>query len=969
VTDLKWMKVEALFQELSLLGEQEREVLLTRWEKWDPAIAAEALALFEAGQEAESFVEVSEELASFGMGGGETAPGKRLGAYRILHRLGSGGTSNVYLAVRDDGTYHRHVAVKLLNSGFQDSEFLKMFYREQQILAGLNHPNIAKILDAGHTERGLPYLVTEYVEGVALDQFCKSNHFGIQEILNLFFKVCEAVSYAHQNLIIHRDLKPGNILVNASGEPILLDFGFAKMLNPNFCDKAAASQVWMRMLTPAYASPEQFLGKGMTTASDIYSLGVILYELLTHQKPRHFEGMDFAQIEKLFNERHPLRPSQMVKEAPTKVGSEFTSVHHRVNPERRVRQLRGDLDAILLKTLRVEPQRRYASVGELVQDIGNYISRRPVKARKNSFFYRNGKFLNRNKGILAVAGAFLVLGSLFVFYQSRQARHLAAAFEKARIAQQNTEEAFVFLGDLFQLSDPMELHEGTLSARDFLNRAADRIFENLGNQPLQKTKMMAHVGQIYVNLGMFQEAINLMERGLTIAQDERVPENDQVSFEHLFGTALLGKGEVDAALVHLNQAYSRKVKLLGTDDPDLAKCLYPLGKAASDLGDYDAAKLKLERALELLRQKSERRDELEYKIIPVLADLDVKFNNHDVAIARLLDLLASAQSDFGDHHPTTAGVAAHLGLAFKRKGMHDEAEKYYRWALEKTEARLGSSHPMLAAGMVNLGALLQDRGMEKEAEALYLKALEIYDGSLVKDHPEVFTTRSNLATLYYQAKDYQKAANQMEIVLESQARVLGVGHPDVCRTRANLAMIRNRQGDRSMAEMYLRQNIAMLSEKQLTQHDMYSLSLQNLGSVLTSQSSYKAALPFLTEADAMMRQKGVKSLHFANNLCRLGFVYSQEGQPDRAIEIFEEAHSVLKNILTSENPRWRLLALYHGIAEFERKDFELASSLILQNIDEVRTFLGAQNNVVRRAERILDKLNQPLAMHHRPNPQ
>src|SRR5271169_5740709 len=348
----------------------------------------------------------------------EEAPmvGRHLGAYKLVRRLGQGGMAAVFLAVRADDEYQKEVAVKLVQPGLDRQELLSRLRNERQTLAGLDHPNIVKLLDAGSTQEGLPYLVMDYVEGSPIDEYCDSHKLSVEERLRLFATLCEAVQYAHQKLVIHRDLKPSNILVTAEGVPKLLDFGIAKVLELT-AEGPPVTQTGTRCMTPAYASPEQVRSKSVTRASDIYSLGVVLYELLSGHRPYRLTQHTPAEMERAICEQEPETPSTAVSRVESDTSSdgrpvtktpESVSQTREGQPEKLRRRLRGDLDNIVLKALQKEPKRRYDSVKELALDIERHLQHLPVKARPSTLAYRVSKFVQRHK-TEAGAALFVIL--------------------------------------------------------------------------------------------------------------------------------------------------------------------------------------------------------------------------------------------------------------------------------------------------------------------------------------------------------------------------------------------------------------------------------------------------------------------------------------------------------------------------------------------------------------------------------
>ncbi len=401
----RWRRLRELLEAAQLEPLARRESFVRARAGEDRALADEVLALL--AQEGTlgdwlepptQFVEAARELRPR-----ESARlGERVGAWRLERKIGVGGMGAVYLAVRADGHFAQRAAVKLLRLGVDSPRLVERFRRERQVLAQLEHPGVARLLDGGVTDDGLPYIAMEYVEGAPIDRWCDEQRLSIRERLRLFLKVCAAVQYAHQHLVVHRDLKPGNIFVNAQGEPKLLDFGLAKVLDEDF--DRTATQTGAHALTPAYASPEQVRGEPVTTASDVYSLGVVLYELLTGKRPHDVETTSYHELVRRIAEQTPKPPSEAVDAIdPARAGS--------TQPELARRRLRGDLDGIVLKALHKEPARRYASAGHLAEDIERHLADWPVTARGDSLLYRTRKLVQRHRA-LAVA-SMLGLTALF----------------------------------------------------------------------------------------------------------------------------------------------------------------------------------------------------------------------------------------------------------------------------------------------------------------------------------------------------------------------------------------------------------------------------------------------------------------------------------------------------------------------------------------------------------------------------
>src|SRR5580698_5614862 len=449
----RWQKVERLYHAVLECEESERAAFLARACGDDEVLRREVESLLSYGGRSEKFIEGSalDAVASALAGDGEDSAsaesriiGRRISQYRIVEQLGSGGMGEVYRAVRADDQYQKEVAIKLVRAGADSGLVIGRFKNERQILAGLDHPNIARLLDGGATEEGVPYFVMELVEGQPIDKYCDAHKLGIGARLELFLQVCSALQYSHQHQIIHRDIKPANILVTEEGVPKLLDFGIAKMLDSG-ARGVGKTQTVFRAFTPEYTSPEQIKAEGISPASDVYSLGVVLYELLTGHRPYRLKTRTPAEIERVICEEEPLKPSTAVLQvegqvaggdasalplgrdigAPARAGTRAPTSPEEIgrvrstDPKQLRRDLHGDLDALVMMALRKEPQRRYASVDALSEDIRRHLEWRPITARSSTLGYRGAKFVRRHKELVLGALVSLALLSGLAVFQRR----------------------------------------------------------------------------------------------------------------------------------------------------------------------------------------------------------------------------------------------------------------------------------------------------------------------------------------------------------------------------------------------------------------------------------------------------------------------------------------------------------------------------------------------------------------------
>jgi eukaryotic-like serine/threonine-protein kinase len=557
----------------------------------DPDLRREIESLLVFQEKARGFIELpAYEIASTTLAEAddELKVGQALGDYKVLSLLGEGGMGEVYLV--EDTKLERRVAIKVVKRGLTSGSVLGRSLKEEKILAGLNHPNIARLYDAGITPSGLPYFVMEYVDGWRLDDYCRQEHLAIQDRLELFRKVCAAVMYAHQNLIIHRDIKPANIRVTSDGEPKLLDFGIAKLLDPETTAVGEMTLTFAAVMTPEYASPEQVRGENMTTASDVYSLGVVLYELLTGQRPYNIRSRNPAEIARVIAEQEPMRPSTAAARGDGKIKSQITNL----------KLLRGDLDNIILKALRKEPARRYVSVAQFSDDIRRHLEGRPVAARKDTFNYRATKFIKRNK--IAAAAAAVILVTLIggIFATALEARR--ADRQRARAEKRFNDVRRLANSLMFEIHDAVkDLHGSTPTRRLIVDRALqylDSLAGEAGDNPaLQRELATAYerVGDIQgnpysANLGDADGALASYRKALAIREKlKNVDQTVDTSMDmgrsyRALGDILEQKGDVAGTMDNYRRSMSIFEELAAAN-PANASVQDELARAHETLAD------------------------------------------------------------------------------------------------------------------------------------------------------------------------------------------------------------------------------------------------------------------------------------------------------------------------------------------------------------------------------------------------
>ena len=737
--------------------------------------------------------------------------GNRIGPYRILRSLGVGGMGEVYLAERADQQFVQQVAIKIVRGGVLARGVQSRLKAERQILAQLDHPNIARLIDGGETADGAAYIVMEYIDGAPIDAYCDSRQLDVNARLRLFQIVCSAVHTAHQNLIVHRDLKPSNILVSAEGAPKLLDFGIAKLLDDRQAlqHTLAVTHADIRVMTPDHASPEQVRGQPITTASDVYVLGVVLFELLTGTRPFIIPSLRLRDIERVICEQEPVRPSAVfADEIDDKVRS--IALARSANPLRLRRALEGDIDNIVLMAMRKEPQRRYASAQQMASDIQRHLDGMPVIARHDTFVYRAQKFIRRNwLGVGAGATLFAVTAA-FAVITYVQSLHIAAERDQVKLQRANAEreraraeEVSEFLVNLFKLSDPEENRGNQVTARELLNSGAQRLRTGLQDQPATRAALLATVGAVYNSLGLYRDALPVLEESLALQRDA----HDRVRLSTLLaqGRARLGSGDLVGADASLQSALRLAQSNFGAGSLETARSLWGLGELRHAQGRFNdaeglynrgltlfetqhasptdvswllddlakiyereqqwaLAKLTYERALEIDRHLL---GEDHPRIAVHLHNLAfVTENLGELKQAEVLyrDAISRQERIYGEHHPVTASAWGNFGLLLQREGRLSEAEPYLRRALAVMLSLYGPNHFDVAYNRVSLAMLLHEKGDLNAAESEYRQALAVYDKTLPPEHQWRASALMHLARLL---AERGKAAEAAELSAQS----------------------------------------------------------------------------------------------------------------------------------------------------------------------------------------------------------
>jgi serine/threonine protein kinase/tetratricopeptide (TPR) repeat protein len=838
----QWNKAKEIFNSILERDETERTACLAEACGDDEELRQEIETLLASYTKAEGFFDNFAIANAFKLSEddrNQTLLGSRISQYILIKEIGQGGMGAVFLATRADEEFKKYVAIKLIKRGMDTADILRRFRNERQILASLNHPNIAKLLDGGTTENGLPFFAMEYIEGQPLTDYCDSHKLSIVERLKLFREICSAVQHAHQNLIVHRDLKPSNIIITPDGTPKLLDFGIAKFLNPAFSPQTfAPTATMMRMMTRDYASPEQVRGEPITTASDIYSLGVLLYKLLTGHHPYQFKTPLPREIERVVCESIPEKPSTIIARTETidtadgaiiTITPESVSQTRDEHPDKLKRALCGDLDNIILMAMRKEPQRRYASVAEFSEDIRRHLEGLPVIATKDTFTYRASKFIKRNKVVVAAA-VFVTLALLSgIVATTWQARLATRERDKARVEQAKAERIKTFLQDMLGAADPTH-QEKDVRVIDVLKEAAERARTELAEQPEIQADILLTIGGTYSNLNRTAEAEKYLREAMDVSLKTSGLKHPttQASMARL-AFELVNTNPIESEPLARNAIASGR-ELYPQGHVELAVALYALGLTLSNRGELKEAEQSLQEVLEMSRK---------------LADP----NNGSVV-----------------------GCLSALALVKANSGDIDQAKSFYRQAIDAGRKIPYRERLYLAQALLRFGLFLIETREYTDAENILRESETVYREQLGELTVSIGYVASNLGYLYLNQEDYKKAEAEYRRAREILAKFVPKENYDWLVANASLGLVLLRQGKPIEAEPLLRECWEI--RKKVSPGQWLTLNNESLvGECLIEQKKYSEAGPLLRHSyeglNALIGDKHRRTIEALQRLVKL----------------------------------------------------------------------------------------------------
>ncbi|MEM7350842.1 MAG: serine/threonine-protein kinase [Acidobacteriota bacterium] len=922
-----WQRLDEIFAAAVELPDDQRASYLDQATAGDTELRGAVERLLRADEQAQSFLQEPIESPWPSAPSDAAAPsdevGGWIGPYKLLRHLGQGGMGAVYLGSRADQQYDRLVAIKLIRHGFESAEVRHRFLTERQALARLEHPNIARMYDGGTLDDGRPYLVMEYVAGRSVDQYCNHFELSIRDRLLLFGQICAAVQYAHQSLLVHRDIKPSNILVTDEGVPKLLDFGLAKPLASSG-QAIDETRTGLRLLTPGYASPEQIRGQAITTATDVYSLGVLLYELLTGCRPYRLSGEETTgEIEQAICEQVPRRPSTVVGRADRAPGGDgdLTAAEQRATtPRRLVRQLRGDLDNIVLMALRKEPERRYTLVAHLAADLGRHLDRLPVRARPDTLLYRGQRFLQRNR--LAAIAMTLILALTVAFVVALMEQVRATTEERDR-----SDQIAEFLLDTFEVSAPDAALGSNITARQLLDAGARRIGSELAGRPRLQATMLDTMGVAYHQLGLSAEAEALIEQSLEIRRQQFGPEHPEVA-ESLHNLAVVHHeaGEMDLARRQYQEALTMRRKLLGDGHLAVAESLEDLGIHYWWAGEFDQAEPMLQQSLAIRRQvfgKDHR------EIATVLSNLGVlqqQIGDPAAAEPLIREALDMRRRIFTGDHPDVMKSLVDLASLYLGAGDAAKALPLFQDALQMQRETMGETHPMFGNGLSYIAQCYEPLGRYEEAVEIYRRLIKLHHEIHETDHPNLLTASNNLAHVLHLMGDLDAAEALFRQTLQKRLEVFGEASPWVAQSRNSLGRLLRERGDLDAAEALFRQAMAGVAAALPEGHPARAYPSLEMARLLQDRGA-------LTDSEELLRaglgdlQRALASGHWriAAVEAALGSNLAAQGRFAEAEPLLLASWPVLRDRRSDRDPRTRravrsLVELYHDWGQPEKAE-------------------------------------------------
>ncbi|MDX1516833.1 MAG: tetratricopeptide repeat protein [Woeseiaceae bacterium] len=871
----RWQRVEELFHaayDLDAAGQRE---FIERSCVDDTELRDYLLSLVGSTSDIDARVQQTiAETAGEAFTTSDSLHGEMIGPYRVERLIGSGGMGMVYLASRADEQYDQQVAIKLGRHRLVDPDTEIRLRNERQILADLDHPCIARLLDGGTTAGGVPYLVMEYIDGMRLDTYCDLHRLSITARLRLFQAICGAVDYAHRNLVIHRDIKPSNILVTEDGTPKLLDFGIAKLTDAHGNATDGLTRDGAVIMTPANAAPEQVLGQAVTTLTDVYALGLLLYTLLGGTRAYDVEDAPPGEFAQIVCRQSIVPPSVQLQQLHRTAveASEAIAKNRSTSPERLLRVLRGDLDTIVVNALRKTPERRYRTAGALANDIDLHLASKPIQARGDSWRYRAGKFVRRHYAAVSVSAAVVAMLAVFTVVLLVQNRTVIRERDTAREVSQ-------FLEDIFMAQDPAQARGASITADELLASGAARIRTNLGGRPEVQAPLMGTIGRVYFNLGEYEESVPLLEDALELRLAELGDGHPEVAaIKNDLAEALIQVSDYARAAALLNEALEANRNASGATSLAVAENLFNLADLHLKRSDYEPAEAYAVQSIEIYQRHADSHGvaladakSMLARILQVRGDLE----RTESLLLEAINILIDTE---GDDHPHLAYYLQNLGVLQRTKGDFDAAEATFERAIEATRRILGEQHPLVAATLVNQGTLLQERGDLAAAERVLREALRSRIESRGAAHPMVGYDMTSLGMLLHDREQLEAAEDMLRGALDVYAATLGDDHQYTASALTELGAVLNSLGRLEEARVTLERALAIRVKDYPPDHELVAGTRVEYADTLTRLGLYDDANALLQQSLAALGDRpGRRTKRAYAALARLQDIATADG--------------------------------------------------------------------------------------------
>ncbi len=851
--------VKSIFERALKLDQLSRKEFFDNLNEEEKEYTEEVKSLLDSYGENSDFLEIDagRDIFSEDNVGPHPLIGKHIGAYLIEEEIGVGGMGIVFSGKRDDKEFEQRVAIKILKQGLTSEYLVKRFENERQTLANLQHPNIAKLFDGGKTNEGLPYLVMEYIDGVSITKYCETGNLSVDQKLELFISVCNAVEYAHQNLIIHRDIKPENILVNSEGRVKLLDFGVSKLLDEDLISaNAGLTKTGTWHLTPEYASPEQINGETINTSSDIYSLGVLLYRIISQQNPYKIYNSSPLAISKILSEGKIIKPSDVIQNTTRATGikKEFSQKGTEFQKDS-YKKIKGDLDNIILKAMHKDTSQRYASVKDFAIDISKYLNGHPVSAHEDTLIYRFNKFVKRHKAGVAIFILFNIVvlaGIAAIIYQGRIA---AEERDNAKVEVRKFEEINNFLLDMFTSADP-EAEGRNIKVYDLLEKAAEDVEVKLKNYPKTKSAIKQTLGSTFIGLGEYAKAQELLlaahESNILLFGTES---KETAKSSHQLGLCYDWIGNIQLADSFYKEGISIYEKISEDPPKALADNLNDFGTLLSNVGEYDSSNAILNRALDIYGLYNKEKGQKE-----AITVNNIAVNYHHLLNVELAEKFYLQAKDilvklYGTNRPEIASIYNNLAFIYLDNKDYKASEETFKKSYEIKLEVLGGDHPYVGLALINMGMLKFVEKDYQRAEELLLKAIDLYIRTKATKDPFLSLAYYWLGRSYLESNKLNKSENVLRKSIRLREELYSKNHSKTWSAKGELGVCLFKLKNYSEAEKLIvgslefYKNAKYPDMKKITRYTEYSASLfKEIGNIAKSKI-YQSELRELQDSE------------------------------------------------------------------------------------------------------------------------